>query len=144
MAEINTLFAARFVVHVALGMWLGKIVFFSFFGAPQIFDELDRGLAGEVVNSIFPWYYLMGIVLGVVATVGAVGIVVVSGFGVVTGVVVAGAVIGTLIYVYSRQVLIPKMDEATGDAFDEFHELSVRLNSGALVVVTIALIASHM
>jgi len=44
---------------------MGSIIFFSFFAAPAIFTTLDREKAGEVVGVIFPRYYKVGYVCGI-------------------------------------------------------------------------------
>ena len=38
-------------------IWVGMIVFFTFFAAPSIFKALPRELAGEVIGHIFPKYW---------------------------------------------------------------------------------------
>jgi acyl-phosphate glycerol 3-phosphate acyltransferase len=81
-------------IHVlALGLWLGSVVFFSFVAAPIIFqtfgglateqsqrptwlpDSLSKEqgtqLAGLAVGPIFPWYYLVQGVCGVLAVITA-------------------------------------------------------------------------
>ena len=55
----------HFVYILSLVCWVGSIVFFSFFTAPVIFKLLDREKAGEVVGIIFPKYYFLGYVCGV-------------------------------------------------------------------------------
>lgn len=59
--------ALRFVHLLALAVWIGGIVFFSFFTAPALFSALPRAMAGRVTAALFPRYYLMGGVCGVVA-----------------------------------------------------------------------------
>ena len=59
----------QFVHILSLVCWLGSIIFFSFFVAPAIFGTLDREKAGEVVGRIFPKYYLIGYVCGVLTLV---------------------------------------------------------------------------
>lgn len=51
---------AKWLHLVALGVWLGSIVFFSFAVAPQVFSVLPRADAGRVVSAIFPTYYYVG------------------------------------------------------------------------------------
>ena len=50
----------KFAYLMALIIWIGSIIFFSFFGAPSIFKVLDRELAGRVVGDIFPKYWMIG------------------------------------------------------------------------------------
>ncbi|MDY7081933.1 MAG: DUF4149 domain-containing protein, partial [Halobacteria archaeon] len=58
--------ALNLVIDASLGIWLGTILFFSFVAAPKTFGVLERERAGDVVNTIFPTYYLVGIVAGVI------------------------------------------------------------------------------
>ncbi|HEV8700511.1 MAG TPA: DUF4149 domain-containing protein, partial [Candidatus Polarisedimenticolia bacterium] len=39
---------------LALGIWVGSVVFFSFFTAPTLFGALPRDMAGRAVSAIFP------------------------------------------------------------------------------------------
>jgi len=57
----------RWVYLLALCVWIGSMVFFSFFAAPSIFQTLPREEAGKVVSAIFPKYYWQGVVCGIVA-----------------------------------------------------------------------------
>lgn len=56
-----------FVHLLSLVVWIGGIIFFSFFGAPSIFNVLDRELAGEVIGDIFPKYWMIGYVCSTTA-----------------------------------------------------------------------------
>ena len=58
---------AKFFHLMSLVVWIGSIIFFSFFGAPSIFKVLDRGLAGDVVGSIFPKYWMIGYICSPIA-----------------------------------------------------------------------------
>ena len=58
---------AKFFHLMSLVVWIGSIIFFSFFGAPSIFKVLDRSLAGDVVGSIFPKYWMIGYVCSSIA-----------------------------------------------------------------------------
>jgi hypothetical protein len=50
----------KFVHLSSLVVWMGTVVFFSFFAAPGIFKALPRETAGEVVGAIFPSYWMTG------------------------------------------------------------------------------------
>ncbi|MDY6775018.1 MAG: DUF4149 domain-containing protein [Halobacteria archaeon] len=141
----------RLVVDTSLGVWLGEITFFSFVAAPRIFGELERDRAGDVVNSIFPTYYLIGVLLGSVTVVSSVALGVLNGFTPTVSVVVGAGVLGGAINLYARQVLIPKIkgndksrDDPDTDAFERYHGLSVKLNGVVLVAVGVGLVASHL
>ncbi len=57
----------NFIHLSSLVVWVGMIVFFSFFAAPAIFRVLPRETAGEVVGEIFPKYWLVGYISSVAA-----------------------------------------------------------------------------
>ncbi len=59
----------KFCHLAALVVWLGMIVFFSFFAAPSIFKVLPREDAGEVVGDIFPKYWMISYITGIVSVV---------------------------------------------------------------------------
>ncbi len=59
--------AFNLIYLLSLVVWIGSIVFFSFFAAPAIFKTLEREKAGEVVGVIFPRYYLIGYISGAIA-----------------------------------------------------------------------------
>jgi len=54
--------ALRFVYFVALAVWVGEIVFFSFVVAPALFGVLGAERAAPVLATIFPRYYAIGAV----------------------------------------------------------------------------------
>ena len=59
---------ALFVYLLSLACWLGGIVFFSFFTAPAVFGSgIPLPEAGKVISTIFPRYYLLRYVAGIVA-----------------------------------------------------------------------------
>ncbi|KRT64726.1 MAG: hypothetical protein XU11_C0053G0006 [Candidatus Dadabacteria bacterium CSP1-2] len=59
----------RFLYLLSLVFWIGSIFFFSTSAAPSIFKVLPKQLAGDLVTDIFPKYYLISYVCGVVAIV---------------------------------------------------------------------------
>ena len=56
----------RALYLLALAVWIGSIVFFSFVGAPSIFKSLPPEYAGKAVSAIFPKYYPLGTIAGFV------------------------------------------------------------------------------
>ena len=64
--------ALRFVYFVALAVWLGEIVFFSFVVAPALFGVLGAEGAAPVLATIFPRYYAIGTVAAALALGAAV------------------------------------------------------------------------
>lgn len=133
--------AASVVLDAALGVWLGSMVFFSFVGAPTTFDVLGDD-AGQVVNAIFPKYYLFGELLGWIAL--GTSFVVETG-GPLGGILITVAVlVGVGLALYARARLIPKMEAAGEDAFAKYHRQSVVLNGVTMLAVATALVLSHL
>lgn len=56
----------RFLIILLLGVLAGFNVFLSFILAPVLFSKFDSRLAGEVMNSIFPYYFASGWVIGLI------------------------------------------------------------------------------
>lgn len=63
MTLVNAIFL------LSLAVWIGGIAFFSFIGAPSLFKSLPPEFAGKAVAAIFPKYYPMGYISGIVAFV---------------------------------------------------------------------------
>ncbi|MGH7908872.1 MAG: DUF4149 domain-containing protein [Thermodesulfobacteriota bacterium] len=59
----------RFLYLISLVFWIGTIFFFSTSAAPSIFKVLPKQMAGDLVTDIFPKYYIIGYVCGLVAIV---------------------------------------------------------------------------
>ena len=58
---------AKILFHLALGLWIGAIVFVSFVVAPTVFRVLPSETAGVVMGQIFPLYSELSMVVGIVA-----------------------------------------------------------------------------
>ncbi|WP_135826211.1 DUF4149 domain-containing protein [Halorussus ruber] len=131
------------VTDAALGIWLGTILFFSFVGAPTTFDVLGDD-AGQVVNAIFPKYYLLGVGLGAAALLAVLVAGLVTFFDAARVGLLALVAAGIGMNAYARWVLIPKMDRAGDDAFAQYHKQSVALNGVTMLAVGAALVLSHV
>ena len=57
----------RYALLLAVVVWIGGIVFFSFLASPSVFKVLPRELAGRVVGDIFPKYHVLGYISCAVA-----------------------------------------------------------------------------
>ncbi len=57
----------KFIHLLSIVIWVGMLVFFSFFVAPSIFRMLPKELAGDLIGDIFPRYWLIGYIAGVSA-----------------------------------------------------------------------------
>ncbi len=122
-------------------MWLGSIVFFSFFIAPALIRVLGAQEGGRAVRALFPRYHAVGIVCG--AALAAVSLVrglawswygmAPLGLGLFAGL--------TLLAVASRQWLTPAMYRACDAGlpakprFDRLHRLSGLVNSLAMMLL---------
>lgn len=66
--------ALRFVFTLSFTIWLGMLIFFTFFAAPSIFKVLPRELAGQVIGDIFSKYWLIGYASGLLSLISLLGI----------------------------------------------------------------------
>jgi putative copper export protein len=140
----------RFVHLLALGLWVGSVVFFSFVVAPALFGALPRDLAGRAVSAIFPRYYAFGGACGLVAILSGllIGARQVS-WGRLLVVETVLLVVMTGLVAYSGCVVLPRAaharallagpEGAPGFAeaetrFASLHRLSVLLNGAVLLL----------
>lgn len=135
----------------AVGVWLGAVVFFSFVVAPRVFGVLERDRAGDVVNEIFPTYYVFGATLGVVSFVAGLVRLYLDGFTVALAGYLAATAVAVVVAVFSRVYLVPRIrgndrsrDDPNVDAFERYHGASVRLNSAVLLALVAALVLWHV
>jgi uncharacterized membrane protein len=141
----------RFLYLLSLVVWVGGIVFFSFVGAPSTFQAVPVDMAGRVVAKIFPRYYLVGFVAGLVALAAFLGLARMSGqWGAlrVAHALLLTAMLGTGLYagtVVQRQATAVRQQigsfEERSQArpelraeFDRLHRLAVVLNGVVLVL----------
>ena len=121
-----------------LGALIGSMLFFAATVAPTVFRALPAEPAGKFLRAFFPQYYLWGIVVGLVCTLGA--------FATTAGLwPILGCGLVTILFVYARQVLMPQINRARdheieGDTeasrrFKRLHLLSVVINAGQLVLL---------
>ncbi|MFN7932801.1 MAG: DUF4149 domain-containing protein [Bryobacteraceae bacterium] len=125
-----------FLELAAVSVWLGSIVFFSFFVAPTLFRSLGKETAGMAVRAIFPKYYLLGVVCAVVLCAVHVmrGVLWYWGGMIRPSIVMFGLL--TLVGIYARVRLTPALDstrDGSKPEFDKLHKRSVRLNGLVLL-----------
>ncbi|HLH76967.1 MAG TPA: DUF4149 domain-containing protein [Candidatus Binataceae bacterium] len=145
---------ALFIYLMALGCWLGGMVFFAFFTAPVIFTRLSITDAGKVVAGIFPLYYGLAYGAGAVSILLSLYLALTRaarGWWLASCLLLAVA-LGLI--AYAGVVVGPKVDavksvteEAHPDPvrkaqFDRLHHLSVQLNASAMVLETIAVLTT--
>jgi hypothetical protein len=144
---------ALFVYLLALACWLGGIIFFSFFTAPMIFTRLPITEAGKVISAIFPRYYALGYVGGIVSLALSVYFTSMRHSRIWWAVATLSLAVALAITLYAGMVIRPQVDsirtvaeEATPDPaqkaeFDRLHRLSVILN-GAVLLLNLAALAA--
>lgn len=135
----------RFLYLLALGLWVGEVVFFSFVVAPSVFRALPSADAGKVVGAIFPAYYALGAGAGTVALVGGVLLAQRASFARWWMAAVLAIAVGLAATTWAGVVVHPRAQrvraaaEARGEApasVDEFrqaHRLAMILNVVALL-----------
>lgn len=63
---------SQVLCFLALSLWVGTMVFFTFVAAPALFASLPRDQAARAVGAIFPKYYLIGYAAGAIIFVASV------------------------------------------------------------------------
>lgn len=132
--ELVTILQGASTVTVAL--LLGSMAFFSFAMAPLIFIKLDIEVAGPFVRAVFPWYYLLIIILGAISCLLLVSFAPLN----------AGLMLlVTVSALYCRQLLMPNInhyrdrsmagEKEVSETFDRLHRRSEILNVLQLVAV---------
>lgn len=120
----------------------GSMLFFSFVMAPLVFANLDAPDAARLIRAVFPWYYLVLLVLS-----GLAGLLLAVPAPLEGGVMLAIASLAA----FSRQLLMPNInklrdkshegDKTAGRRFRQLHGASVLINMVQLVGVTLVLIS---
>lgn len=115
---------------------LGGMVFFGFFMTPLAFTRLEREIAAAFLRAVFPIYYQVMAVLGVLAAVPI--------WYRNEAVVLAGVAV---IFVFVKMLLLPPINRARdardmGDAggearFKRLHRLSVLINMAQMIAVAV-------
>jgi uncharacterized membrane protein len=135
----------RFLYLLAVGLWIGEVVFFSFVVAPSVFGVLPSTDAGKVVGAIFPRYYALGAGAGAVALVAALVLARSAAFarwwmGAAFSIAVGlAATTWAGVVVHPQAQRVRAAAEARGetpssvDAFRQAHRLAMILNSIALL-----------
>src|SRR5262245_63324956 len=134
-------------VHVvALAVWLGETVFFGVVVAPVLFSSLSSEQAGEITALIFPGYYAVGYVCGVLLVLTALTLWRRAGHGgalwladaAVAALMLVACLFAGLDVLPEADALRPRLHDAAAAAsvreqFDALHRLAVRLNVVAVV-----------
>lgn len=143
-----------FIYLLCLVCWLGGMIFFSIFTAPVIFSALPITEAGKVVAGIFPRYYLLGYIAGVIAALLALYMAIWWGPRLWWSLATAALIAAVALTFYAGMVVRPNIDsiravveEQAPDPlrkaeFDRLHRLSVALNGGAMLLNLLALLST--
>ena len=131
----------NFIYLLSLVCWIGSIIFFSFFVAPVVFKTLEREKAGELVGIIFPRYYMIGYVCGVLVLVALLltGPETAGLKWCAWGIMMLGTVCAGLAVNPKARILKEKLKDAPETEkpdlearFKTLHSLSVKLNATVL------------
>lgn len=137
----------RFVFVMAVAIWLGTVVSFSFVVLPAIHRVSAPGDATRLLRALFPRYYRACIVCGFIA-LAAVSAARSSGLPVSEALRLALPVSGGLVCsLLSQYVLLPRL-RAIADRDDErylrLHTMSSMLNSTVLALLLLAVAGAVM
>ena len=126
---------------IALGVWLGETVFFGVIVAPALFGNLGAQEAGTITALIFPGYYAVGYVCGVllVLTAGALwqrsqpagGLWLIA--AVVAAIMLCACLYAGLVVLPEASALRPLLHDSASEGavrprFEALHGLAVQLN----------------
>lgn len=132
----------RLLFVIAVGVWLGTVVSFSFVVLPTIHRVSAPGDATQLLRRLFPRYYGAGIVCGftalaLVSLARSADILPVSE-ALRLALPVAG---GLLLSLLAQYVLLPRMHEARDrqpERYAALHRVSAMLNSTVLALLLLA------
>ena len=118
------------MVNFLVSGLLAIMIFYSFGIAINVHRTLDKENAGKLLRKLFPIYFLWGIIISIIAEI----LYLVQGQQ-IQSFIMAIVVIG---YLYSRQILVPKLnanrdlanegDEKSKKIFSSLHLQSVSIN----------------
>src|SRR5258706_1118899 len=143
-----------FVYLVALGCWLGGVVFFSFFTAPAIFGSLPVAEAGKAIGTIFPRYYMLGYVVGAISLALAIYLTSTRDARVWWGGATLAIAVALGLTLYAGTVVLPRADAIRVAShgpnadpvqkaeFDKLHRASVILNGSVLILNLAAMLGT--
>ena len=150
----------KFLYSLSISLWVGGIFFLAFFAAPSIFKILPRERAGDVVSDIFPKYYALSYICGIIALTSFIIIWYKQGFSSspVNILQIAILVVMLGLAVYAGEVNRPKTHEARTELrrshetsqnyaeisakFRKLHKISAATNS-IVLLLGIAILYIH-
>lgn len=143
----------RYLQRLSLVFWLGEMLFFAFIFAPTVFRVLAREEAAKLQQALFPQYFTVGLVCGVLILVTEFLMRHFYTDAVINDrkyfVFLSVSIFCLAIFAYARFSVVPHMDAiraeamavpaGTHEVFHKLHRLSVGLNGAALVGLIILL-----
>ena len=136
------------VFVTALSLWMGTVAFYSGVVLPVLFTHLSATEAGSIAALVFPWYFRVGCVLGIVAT--AAALLLARGGGLRWRVAAGVLAVMTASQLYSTLIVHPEVARLRADnavqseRFQSLHESSVRLNAVVLLGGVLLLFGSGL
>lgn len=135
----------RFIFTVAVGVWLGTVVSFSFVFLPTVHATLQGSESRRLLQRLFPRYYLVGISCGLIA-LACVSLTPPTpslplGERLRLAIPVA---IGLLCALATRQILLPRLEKLNSTAepaYGRLHQAATMLNTTALAMLVLVLAA---
>jgi len=131
-------FAAA-VLTISAGIWIGAIVFQSAVVAPAVFVDLDEAAARSFLRTLFPRFFRLGLVCGVLMLAALLGFGVFAGWTATVFVLIGLTGVMIILEAISL-VLVPHINAArdagqAGDAkFARLHRTSVILTVAILLL----------
>ena len=129
------------MVNFLVSGLLAIMIFYSFGIAINVHRTLDKENAGKLLRKLFPIYFLWGIIISIIAEI----LYLFQGQQ-IQSFIMAIVVIG---YLYSRQILVPKLnanrdlanegDKKSKKIFSSLHFQSVTINLIQMVLLAIIL-----
>ncbi len=135
----------KWLYLLALIVWVGAVVFFSFVVAPALFRTFPTPDAGRAVGAVFPIYYRVGYVGSAVLLLGSVVFLGSAAsrlwWGVntlLTAVMLAATLYGGIVVQPRATALRPQIHDAAAPQevkheFAQLHRLAVQLNGAVLI-----------
>lgn len=127
------------IVILLVGALVGSMLFFAVTVAPTVFRALPAEHAGSFLRALFPKYYLWGLIVALLAAVLATT---------ASTSVAAACLLVALLFVFARQALMPRINQArdqesegiteAGRRFKMLHLWSVLINGFQMLVLLAA------
>lgn len=137
---------AKVLFQLALGLWVGAIVFVSFVVAPTVFRTVPSETAGTLMGQIFPLYYEFTVAVGIIALGSALFVlrrvggtrawraVVVMLVVMLAATTYAGAVVNPRARALRPALHREPVDPKIRTEFDALHHRAVQLNGLVLLL----------